>query len=306
MRDSQGVLLSIIIINFNGQELLPKLLASLEVELAQLELPSEVLVVDNASPQDSLALIEAKFSRIKIIRLPQNLGFARAANLGAKESRGDFFFFLNNDVEIIPGCLAKLVEFLKNNSSYALVAPAVLNPDLSFQLSFGPDLGLISEFFLKYLAPAWYSCWYRLRKEKMERDVAWASGVALMVRRECFFSVNGFDERFFLYVEDADLGIRLRHQGYRLRYLPQARVIHARGAAASRFPRLALVEAKKGQLLYYQKHRRPLTFWLLRLYLLAQFRWKSLWAAVFREREKRAIYREVISLVRSFSRAAAA
>ncbi len=299
-------LLSIIIVNFNGQEFLPKLLVSLEVELSRVDFSTEVLMVDNASEDASIALVEMRFPRAKIVRLAQNVGFARAANAGAKESRGQFLLFLNNDVEIIPGCLASLVNFLQQNSEYALVAPAVLNPDLSFQLSFGRDLGLISEFFLKYLASPWYSFWYRVRKEKLERDIDWASGVGFMVRRECFFRVNGFDERFFLYVEDADLGLRLRQQGYKLRYFPRARLTHFRGAVASRFPRLAILEAKKGQLLYYQNHRRPFTFRLLRVYLLVQFRLKSLGAAISGDQEKKAVYEDVISLIRSFGRAAVA
>ncbi|MGQ9578677.1 MAG: glycosyltransferase family 2 protein [Candidatus Aminicenantales bacterium] len=303
MEDSSGVVLSIIIVNFNGQKLLPKLLASLEVEVSRVDFLTEVLLVDNASEDDSVAFTEKNFPTVKIICLRRNLGFARAANAGAKESRGTFLLFLNNDVEIMPGCLSGLLRFLQQNPAYALVAPAVLNPDHSFQLSFGRDLSLVSEFFLKYLASSWYSFWFRVRKEKLERDVDWASGVAVMVRRECFFRVDGFDERFFLYVEDADLGLRLRKQGYKLRYFPQARVIHFRGAVASRFPRLAIGEAKKGQLLYYQNHRHPFAFRLLRAYLLARFRLKRLGAAIIRNQEKKSLYDEVISLIRGFNRA---
>lgn len=299
------VFLSAIIINYNGGELLKRTLSSLEAELASLSEGAEIIVVDNASTDDSLSLISKDFPQIRIICLPENSGFAKAANHGAKVSFGQYLLFLNNDIEIKPGSLSQLVTFLTAHSDYALVAPAVFNPDGSFQLSFGFDLNLFSEFFLKYLAQAYYALVYRFCPSKMPRDIDWASGVALLIRRPAFFEIGGFDERYFLYIEDADLGLRLRRAGYKIRYLPEAKIVHHRGAVASKYPRLALIEAKKGQLIYYSLHNRPLSFKWLKRYLLIQFHLKNFLAWLGRNKVKRSIYSEVIKVIKGFTHAAA-
>jgi len=298
MRRSERVHLSAIIINYDGGELLRKTLASLVAELDRLDLESEILVVDNASTDNSLSLVSCHFPSVRVISLPQNSGFARAANSGARASCGRYLLFLNNDIEIEPGSIGRLISFLEAHPDYALVAPAVLGPDGSFELSFGPDLNLLSEFFLKTLARKYYACLYRLRREKIARDVDWASGVALLIRREPFFALGGFDERYFLYVEDADLGLRLRRQGYKLRYLPEARIIHYRGAVASKYPRLALIAAKKGQLLYYALHNHPLSFHWLKAYLLIKFNFRKFLAWLSQNNEKKLIYSDVIKAIK--------
>jgi len=298
MDRKERVRLSAIIVNFNGGELLRKTLTSLVAELAGLELESEIIVVDNASTDNSLSLISDYFPSIRVISLPQNSGFARAANNGARASCGRYLLFLNNDIEIEPGSISRLISFLDSHPDYALVAPAVLGPDGSFELSFGPDLNLLSEFFLKTLARKYYACLYRLLREKIARDVDWASGVAFLIRREPFFAIGGFEERYFLYIEDADLGLRLRRSGYKLRYLPEARIIHYRGAVASKYPRLALIEAKKGQLLYYALHNHPLSFHGLKAYLLIKFSFKKFLAWLSRNSQKKSIYSEVIKAIK--------
>lgn len=301
MNKGENTFLSVIIINYNGGDYLKRTIDSLEKDLAQFKYPAEVLVVDNASTDNSLTLISGRSAQIKIISLPQNLGYARAANFGARSSCGQYLLFLNNDVDILPGLIDQLTSFLSTHPDYAAVAPAVLNPDGSFQLSFGLDLNFFSEFFLKYLAQKWYGLFYRFRSQKMSRDVDWASGVALLVRREPFFQIGGFDERYFLYVEDADFGLRLRQAGYKIKYWPEAKIIHYRGVVASQFPERALIEAKKGQLLYYYLHRGHLSFLLLKVYLLSQFKLKKFLATLTRNKRKRSIYAEVIQAIKGFA-----
>lgn len=302
---SEGkVFLSAIIINYNGGDFLKRTLSSLEAELVTLSESSEIIVVDNASTDDSLSLISKSFPQVRAITLSENSGFAKAANYGAKASFGQYLLFLNNDIEIKPDSLAKLITFLASHPDYALVAPAVFNPDGSFQLSFGFDLNFFSEFFLKYLARKYYAFIYRFFPSKMARDIDWASGVACLIQRQPFLEIGGFDERYFLYVEDADLGLRLRRAGYKIRYLPEAQIIHHRGAVASQYPRLALVEAKKGQLLYYALHNRPLSFRWLKRYLLIQFCLKNFLAWLGQNSLKKAIYSEVIKEIKGFTYAA--
>ncbi len=295
--------LTVIMVNYNGEGFLTQALASLQAELNNLSIVSEVMMVDNGSQDNSVILVQKEFPWVRILPLSQNVGFGGAANAAARESSGTYLFFLNHDVEVLPGCLGQLIDFIKGNKNYGVVAPAVHNPDGSFQLSFGPELNLVSEFFLKYLASHYYSCLYRRLKEKMERDVAWVSGVAFLIPRDVFVRLGGFDERFFLYVEDVDLCLRLRQQGWKIRFLPRAKIIHYRGAAASLVPDLSLTEAKRSQLLYYSLHRGALSFHLLKLYLLFQFGGKFLAATLAANKRKKMVSRRILELVWSFTRA---
>ncbi len=304
MSEEGQIFLSAIIINYNGGDFLRRTLSSLETELASLGENSEVIVVDNASTDDSLTLVSRAFPQVRIISLPENLGFARAANRGARASFGLYLLFLNNDIEIKPGCLSRLTTFLASHPEYALVAPAVFNPDGSFQLSFGLDLNFFSEFFLKYFARGYFALINRILPSRMARDIDWASGVACLLRRQPFFEIGGFDERYFLYLEDADLGLRLRQAGYKIRYLPEAKIVHFRGAIASQYPQLALIGAKKGQLLYYSLHNRPQSFIWLKRYLLIKFHLKNLLAWLSGDSLKSSIYSEIIKEIKGFRREA--
>ncbi len=289
---------SVIIVNFNNRTYLLKTLESLFQDLGSPEY--EVIIVDNASADDSVGAVRRDFPGVKVVTLPKNVGYARANNLGVKQAMGQYLLILNNDTCVPVGTIGKLLDIKKNYPEYGIVAPLVLFPDKSLQISWGSDLHLLSEVFLKFFAEKWHRWQYKRKKGRISRDVDWVSGVCFLIDRSLFKQVGGFDERFFLYVEDADLGKRIRRIGQKILMTSDVRIIHYLGQSVSKMPGRALSEAKKSQLYYYCKHNSHWALAVLKCYLLLRFglkRWLSRWMD---KSESREIYTRIMDLIREF------
>ena len=269
---------SIIIVNYSNRNDLLKTLESLflDPEMSKYE----VIVIDNASDDDSVEAVRREFSAVKVITLPENAGYAKANNCGAEGASGRFLLFLNNDTEVAPGTIGKILDIKKNHPDFGIVAPLIFYADGSLQLSRGKDLHLHSEIFLKYFAERWHRWRFRTKKSPMDRNVDWVSGACFMIERILYRQVEGFDEGFFLYIEDADLGKRVRQLGYKIHLTSQARIIHHSGKSVAKMPGRALLEAKRSQLYYYCKHNSRGALAVLKLYLRLRFwlrRWMCRW-----------------------------
>lgn len=208
---------SVIIVNYRTKELT---LAAAVSALAEPEV-RQVIVVDNASGDGSAELLEASLpaSGSVLIRAPTNLGFGRAVNLAARAADGTLLLLLNSDATILPGAVSTLAEALLADASVGVVAPAVYEAD-------GRTLqpGAYGRFPHVFPAP------FRSQNDDGDvRAVDWASGVALLLRKDDFHAVDGFDESFVMYLEDVDLCRRLNHQGKTVRREPAAGVVHLGG-----------------------------------------------------------------------------
>ena len=204
--------------------------------------PFEVIVVDNAAA-DAEAKLDPFRGRVRLVRNPENVGFARANNGAAVVAAG-------------------------------AVGPLVLNPDGSFQLSCGRPLSLLSEFLQKAVAARRAR---RLDLRRLEtRQVGWVSGCCLLVRRGDFPSGRVFDEGIFLYFEDSELCTRLRRAGKKIYFFPGARIVHLGGASVKSMPARVAVEYRRSQLHVYRKHLPKWQLRVLKLYLWLKFRWKLL------------------------------
>ncbi len=255
--------LSVVIVNRNGGERLAECLASVEREAAGKEW--EVLIVDNASGDGSPDLAAKRFPAVKLVRNRKNLGFAKANNRGFGLSRGEFVLFLNPDTVIFPGALGLLLEELRRDPGTGAVGPALFFDENAFQVSFGGKVTFFRELARKSVLNAWRK--RRLRRLRRRRPAAWVSGACLMTSREVLEKTGGFDEKFFLYFEDIDLCYRIREQGFRVVFLPEARVFHAGGVSASEAPYFSRLEYRRSQLYFYEKHNSRLSQGLLRIYL---------------------------------------
>ena len=129
---------SIILVNFNGEDVLVNCLNSLEKFVPSHN--SEIIVVDNNSQDNSINIIESKFPNIKLIKLSQNLGFGAGNNAGAKKAKGDFLFLLNTDTIVTSNFLPHLLELMSSNSDVGIVGPKLIFPDGRFQISFSPEI----------------------------------------------------------------------------------------------------------------------------------------------------------------------
>jgi GT2 family glycosyltransferase len=288
--------LSVIIVNHNSLSCMVKTLSSLSRNLYPLD--HEVIVVDNASSDGSVEIIRREFPSVKLIALPENVGFAKANNQGAKQASGHFLLLLNSDTSVPAGTVEKLIEIKKSHPDIGIVAPLVFYPDESLQISWGKDLHLISEVFLKYFAKKWYGWQFKRKKGKMNRNVDWVSGACFLIELRLYKQVRGFDEKFFLYIEDADLGRRIRQLGHKIHLTSEARIIHYKGEAVSKYPGRFLHEAKKSQMYYYGKHNGRFSAALLRSYLLLRFHIKHFFSRWQGNLQNQEIYANVISTIK--------
>jgi N-acetylglucosaminyl-diphospho-decaprenol L-rhamnosyltransferase len=191
-----------------------------------------VVVVDNACPEDSPSTLEDL--PVTIVEMGRNAGFGAGCNAGAVRGAGDAVFFLNPDARMSPADVRLLADRLRQDPGLGAVGPRLVEPDGTTQPSMRRKPGLGAAFgealFLQHAFPnaAWPTEIVRHGYDTAH-EAEWLSGAALCVRRAAFEQIGGFDERFFMYSEDADLGRRLREAGYRLLYDPAAVAEHVGG-----------------------------------------------------------------------------
>lgn len=269
--------LSIIIVNWNGGDLLRRTVES--VVEAPPSAAFEVIVVDNASADDSLARLRACASaaalgaRLRIVENADNLGFGRANNQAFKMTAAPLLLLLNPDTEVTPGSIDRLAETVRSGARVGAAGPKLLNADGSIQVSVWRNSpaaweALLTGLRLHRLLPR------RVRGDLLlaehfdyarRRDVGMLSGAAMLVRREVVDEVGGFDERFHMYGEDNEWCLRITRAGWRLVFEPAAVVMH-HGAASSqkRWDSLEKLRVQSEAFLLFQRRclprRRRVTF----------------------------------------------
>lgn len=219
------------------------------------------IVVDNGSTDATTTAIRSRFPAVHVLELA-NAGFGRGANAGVRALKSDVVMVANADVRFGDGVFDRLARELRDYRDVAAAGPLVTAPDGAPQSSARriPTLAqTVGHALLGRVRPSnRWSSGYRGDDlaSHVSRDAEWLSGCAVMLRREAFEQVQGFDPGFFLYVEDVDLSVRLRAAGWRLRYVPEVAVIHRHGASTSRRPLRSLVEHARSLDRYHRRHRR--------------------------------------------------
>jgi len=254
-----------VIVSWNTREHLARCLAALEDAAEGLRV--ETIVVDNGSTDGSQAMVAEKFPRARLIQSRDNVGFGRASNAGAAAGAGRTILMLNSDCELAPGALTALLGALDAEAALGGVFARLVNPDGTLQPSVhgalptpwsqaGDVVFASSLRYALYRAPGLKRVLLRgtLRRHAATHDVAWGGAACVLVRRTAFEAVNGFDERFFMYMEDVDLCARLGAAGFRLRYVPHAVAVHHWGASTARSPGRMLRHAYLSRVAYLDKH----------------------------------------------------
>ena len=247
--------ISVIIASRNTRQLTVDCLASL-AEAAPSR-PYEIIVVDNASSDGTVDAIRTRFPQVRIIECQENLGLAQANNLGAAEASGELMLFLNSDTLVPPQALSRLAAPFEADPRIGIAAPRLVRPDGRVQ---GTASFLMTP--LTVLLPTAR----RRAKKAIGRAVqgsgslagiAYFCGAAVMVRREAFEAVGGFDPSFFFYCEDPDLCKRLADGGWDLAFVPETAIVHV-GASSSKSIRIgADIERNRGRCHYIRKHFGP-------------------------------------------------
>jgi GT2 family glycosyltransferase len=250
-----------VIVNYNAGPELRTALQSIAAEMAGRAW--EAVVVDNASTDGSSDYVWEFAPNARVLRNTVNVGFGRGINQGVAALSAPLILIMNPDCRLEPGAIATMRAELETRRHCAIVGPRVLDPDGTEQGSARGDPDMLTGLFgrtgpLRLLLPS--SAVSRRNVVGNGGDsvtVDWVSGACMLVRRSAFEEVGGFDARYFLYWEDADLCRRLRARGYETRYVPAAAAVHQVGHS-SRTARAASIKAfHESAYLYYTTHVAP-------------------------------------------------
>ena len=254
------------------------LLRCLEALRAQAGVPLETIVVDNASTDGTVEAVRAGFPEVQVLANAENLGFARANNLGLRAARGELVLVVNSDCELRPGALAALVAILDARPEVAIVGPRTVGTDGAPQVSFGPSLTPLAEWrqgrLVRGVKAGEVEALRRadaLAAQEAEPD--WVSASCFLARKAALEAVGGFDESFFLYEEDVDLCVRVRAAGGRIVYTPRAEVVHHLGRSMERAPERARLEYHRSHLRFYAKHNSAAQRIALRAWMAGRAAW---------------------------------
>jgi GT2 family glycosyltransferase len=252
--------LAVVIVNYKSLEPLLGCLRSLGGGAPGVGL--ETVVVDNSPGDGAAAGVAREFPGVRWITSPENVGFARAVNRGIAATSAPFVALLNPDCEVRPGALAELLRFHAARPDTGIAAPQILNPDGSLEFSARGYPGAAAFLFNRYslltrLLPG--NPWSRRYlltdwDHTSVRDVDWVSGACMCVRREAIAAVGPMDEGYFMFNEDVDWCRRMNQAGWRVRYVPEAVVVHHIGASKGRVAPRVILERHRGMVRYFRKH----------------------------------------------------
>jgi GT2 family glycosyltransferase len=229
--------LSIILVSYNTQQLTENCLRSL---ISHIDLNNvEIIIVDNASSDNSVDMIREKFTNVILIENDQNLGFSKANNIGINHSKGDNILLLNTDTIIIEDFVLPILEYLKNNNDVGILGCRVLNGDRTLQYTCWNPPNILTglSFFTvdiikNIFNPLSYWKYMKYWDHSAVRDVACISGCFMWIRREVLNTFGGLDENIFMYYEDSEFCMRIRkHSDYRVVYYPSTSIVHLGGAS---------------------------------------------------------------------------
>lgn len=249
-------MVAMVIVNYNTREDLERCLRSLEEKLGGVA----AVVVDNGSTDGSREMVRREFPAVRLVENPGNPGYASACNRGLEATGEPYVFILNSDVEFLEEeGLEEIVHYMEAHPRVGALGPLVLNTDGSRQMSCRRFPSMLENVVHGFLGEIWpdnpltrsYQMKGLHRREPCEVD--WVSGAAVLLRREAAEAVGGFDERYFMYVEDVDLCWRLRREGYKVVFHPAFRLVHHVGRASSQQSTRMLYHHHRSMYLFFRR-----------------------------------------------------
>ena len=246
---------AILVVSYNTEDLLRECLRSVYEQRGGLR--QQVIVVDNGSVDRSVDMIRTEFPEVELIDAKQNLGFARGVNLAATRANAEFLLLLNPDTVVLDRALERLVQFARSHPDHGLYGGRALKRDGSLELSSCwalPTVWSMTCFALGLSTAFRHTQWFDPEamadwRRDTVREVGFISGCLLLAPRDAWRKLGGFDERYFMYGEDADLALRARQAGFRPIICPEACIVHDVGkASATRAGKLLLLFKGKATL----------------------------------------------------------
>lgn len=219
---------AVVILNYNGREYLARFLPDVIAHTPD----AEVIVADNHSSDDSVNFLLTNFPEIRLISLPENLGYAGGYNAALSQVEADYFVLLNSDVEVTAGWLTPLIDLMEKDPQIGACQPKILDfgKKDSFEYA-GAAGGFIDLLGYPFCRGRIFTT---LEEDYGQYDddlqVFWASGACFLLRSDAFFRAGGFDSDFFAHMEEIDLCWRMQNMGYKIFYSGKSSVYHVGGA----------------------------------------------------------------------------
>lgn len=283
-------MVSIIILSYNTEELLRRCLASIFAKIKNI--PFEIIVVDNASHDTSVAMVKKDFPKVKLIENKKNLGFAAGCNRGEKEAKGEYLFFLNSDTELIENTPEKLLRVFEKYEDAAIVGAMLENLDGTLQRSYGAFYSLPNVFRMLFGGD---KAEIKRFKYNAIHKVDWVTGGCMFVKRNVFLELGGFDEHFFMYVEDMEFCYRA-HLKNRNSYVDPSSIVKHVGQGSSS-KTFAIVSIYQGLLYFYKKHKNPLQYIMVKVLLFLKAILSLIIGVVTFKPELTKIYRKALQVL---------
>ncbi|MCL5432838.1 MAG: glycosyltransferase family 2 protein [Patescibacteria group bacterium] len=223
----------------------------------------EIIVVDNGSNDDSveeISVLKKEISNLKVISNKKNLGFSGGNNLGAKQASGKYFLFLNSDTQVLDRGIKRMIDFLEKHTHVGILGGKLKNTDETNQDSAGKFFDLINIFLMLFGGE-------KLLRTSPDKEamVDWVSGASLMIRADLFRKLDGFDDNFFMYLEDMDLCLRAKKMGYSTYFYPDVKILHSEHGSSNRS--FAIINIYKGIIYFYKKHKGFLEYNVVKVFL---------------------------------------
>lgn len=283
--------LSIIIVLYNSRDVIETTLDAVFASTASF--PFEVIIVDNASPDDSVEIIKHKYltrpeiaAKTKLILNAQNDGFGIGNNIGMKEAIGDYILLLNSDTKVDPDNFQTMVDFMESRSDVGAATCKLImaNGEID-NASRRSEPNLVRSFFrlfgLQKIAPKLFGGYNMMHKNPNEEsELESCSGAYLLMSRAAYEKTNGFDERYFMYAEDLDLCREIREAGLKIWWYPKTECVHYRGQSAKKTPQKMLHAFYNAMWIYYKKWYSKKYFYLtdpfVYLAIWTLYSWKTI------------------------------
>jgi GT2 family glycosyltransferase len=269
---NENPLVSVVIVNWNGAGLIERCLDALKGCGDQT--PFEVIVVDNASSDQSPVIIREQYPEVKLVANTKNYGFGTANNRGVALARGKYYLLLNSDAFVWPGAIDKMVELMESRDNIGVVGCKLLHEDGALQRSCYNFPTLATEL--------WWGLWldrafpssktfgkYEMRYWEMDdvREVDSVMAACVLLRREAIDQVGLFDEQFFMYSEEVDLWYRVKQAGWKVFYTPEAVATHIWGGSTRKTKLKNFLELYRSRVMFFRKHYGQMTTSLYKLVL---------------------------------------
>lgn len=274
--------LSIIIVNWNVRELLRESIMSVKREVDLPRDQYEIIVVDNASSDNSVEMLAEAYPDVKVLANSDNLGFAAACNQGYAMSRGRYIWLLNPDTVVLEGSVAGILSEMESRPEAGIIGCRLLDEQGELQRASGgafPSLANVAwnYLFLKYMLPGKWAPAPLFFDRDLQGvfEVDWVSGAAMLLRREAVGKTI-FDESFFMFGEDMEVCDRLRREGWKVLYSGESSIVHYHGCCYKKQSSIdILATAIKGPRRFFKRKHGRTAIFLYDLFLLVGYliRW---------------------------------